>query len=68
MRYRVAGLTTGRDCKRIAWTRVKMATLAPMPREMVRITVAAKPGDFRNWRRASLRSYILGMDVRIAEE
>src|SRR5579871_4030321 len=35
-----------------------MATLAPMPREMVRMTVAAKPGDLRNWRRASLRSYM----------
>src|SRR5262249_10593564 len=35
-----------------------MAVLAPMPSEMVRITVAAKPGDLRNWRRASFRSYM----------
>src|ERR1700692_303526 len=58
MRYRLAGLATGSDFNRIACTRVKMATFAPMPSEMVRITVAAKPGDLRNWRRASLRSYM----------
>src|SRR5579863_1481246 len=58
MRYKVAGFATGRDLRRIACTRVKMATLAPMPSEMVRMTVAAKPGDLRNWRRASLRSYM----------
>src|SRR5205823_4779073 len=58
MRYRVAGLATGRDCSRIACTRVNMATFAPMPREIVRITVRANPGDLRNWRRASLKSYM----------
>src|SRR5439155_18667201 len=58
MRYRVAGLATGSDFIRIACTSVKMATFAPMPSEMVRITVATKPGDLRNWRKASLRSYI----------
>src|ERR1700745_1898358 len=58
MRYKLAGFVTGSDFKRIACTRVKMAVLAPMPSEMVRITVAAKPGDFRNWRSANFRSYI----------
>src|SRR5579871_5572394 len=39
----------------MAFTRVKIAVFAPMPRAMVRMTVAAKLGDFWTWRRANLR-------------
>jgi len=42
----LAGFATGNDFSRIACTRVKIAVLAPMPREMVRMTVMAKPGAF----------------------
>jgi len=34
-----------------------------MPNEMVSMMVAAKPGDFWNWRRANLKSFMAeGMD------
>src|SRR5579885_461214 len=39
----------------MALTKVKMAVFAPMPKAMVRMTVAANPGDFWTWRRANFR-------------
>ena len=32
-----------------------MAVFAPIPSEIVRITVAANPGDLRSWRRANFK-------------
>src|SRR5438445_13877256 len=58
MRYRVAGSATGREERRTACTKVKIAVLAPMPSATVRTTVAVNPGNFTNWRRANLRSCI----------
>jgi hypothetical protein len=63
----VAGLLTGRDFIRTAWTKVKMAVFAPMPSEMVRTTVAANPGDFWNWRKANFKSFIASMDGQEVE-
>src|SRR5215467_9618259 len=48
----------------MACTKVKIAVLAPMPRAIVRMTVAAKPGDFANWRRASLRVDMICLDAQ----
>src|SRR5579871_113585 len=60
-RYKVAGFETGSERSRIACTSVKIAVLAPMPRETVRITVAANPGDLASWRMASRKSVISAM-------
>ena len=35
---------------RTAWTTLKIAVFAPMPRARVRTAAAEKPGRFRNWR------------------
>ena len=70
MRYKLAGFATGSDFSRMACTKVKMATLAPMPSEMVRITVAAKPGGLPKLPQGE--SEVLHgrhmMDARILEE
>src|SRR3974390_958532 len=57
-RYSDFGSATGSDFSRTAYTSVKMAVLAPMPKAMVRITVRAKPGDFRICRNATRISCI----------
>ncbi len=35
-----------------------MAVFAPMPRARVSTATAVKPGFFRSWRKANLRSFI----------
>src|SRR5579885_1850903 len=45
-----SGFATGRDFRRTAWTRVKMAVVATMPRARVRMAVTVKPGALPNCR------------------
>src|ERR1700679_4318169 len=58
MRTRVLGSVTGRLRSNTAFTSVKMAALAPIPRASVRMTVMVKPGVLRNWRNPYVRSWI----------
>jgi hypothetical protein len=51
----------------MAWTSVKIAVFAPMPRAIVRMTVAANPGALANWRRANLKSVMFVMDGAVGE-
>ena len=47
---------------------MKIAVFAPIPSEIVRMTVAANPGDFWNWRRANFKSFMAKvMDERKSE-
>src|SRR5579862_5800435 len=57
MRYSSCGLATGSDFSRTAWTSVKIAVVAPIPRASVSTAVKVNPGDFLNWRRATLSSF-----------
>src|SRR5688572_26165495 len=48
-----------------AFTRLKMAVLAPIPRPSVRTATTVKPGFFSNWRNANRRSFITQSHHRI---
>src|SRR5690606_8108732 len=51
-----AGSRNGSGSSRTAWTRLKMALVAPMPRPSVAIAVAAKTGERCNARSAARTS------------
>jgi hypothetical protein len=48
----LSGLATGRLFIMTAFTKVKIAALAPIPKARVSTAVAVNPGVFRSWRRA----------------
>src|SRR5215470_1884390 len=49
---RRSGAAKGSGRSRMPSTSEKMAVVAPIPSASVRITVSAKPGDLRSWRKA----------------
>src|SRR5437867_7362407 len=48
----------GRGRSSTAFTTLKIAVLAPMPRARVSTATAVKPGFFSSWRKANFRSFI----------
>ncbi len=52
IRYSRAGSATGSDRSMMAWTRVKMAVVPPMPSASVSTAATVNTGDSRNWRTA----------------
>src|SRR6266498_1455333 len=45
---------------------LKIAVLNPMPSASVSTATAVKPGFFNNWRKANLRSFIVGFQRSVA--
>src|SRR6266513_5015913 len=53
-----SGSRYGSGRSNTALTTLKMAVFAPMPSASVSTATAVKPGFFRSWRKANLRSFI----------
>src|SRR6266516_5095860 len=57
----------GRRFSNTPLTRLNIAVLAPMPSASVSTATAVKPGFFSSWRKANLRSFMVGGSIQWVE-